>query len=59
VTTADVASAVHRQLGVTLERRDLDIADQVRQVGSYAVTARLHRTVNATITVEVRAIGSA
>jgi large subunit ribosomal protein L9 len=59
VTTSDVASAVHRQLGVTLERRDLDIADQVRQVGSYPVTARLHRTVNATITVEVRAIGSA
>jgi large subunit ribosomal protein L9 len=59
VTTSDVASAVQRQLGVTLERRDLEIADQVRQVGSYPVTARLHRTVNATITVEVRAIGSA
>jgi len=59
VTTSDVASAVQRQLGVTLERRDLEIADQVRQVGSYPVTARLHRVVTATITVEVRAIGSA
>jgi large subunit ribosomal protein L9 len=59
VTTADVATAVQKQLGVTLERRDLEIADQVRQVGSYPVTARLHRSVTATITVEVRAIGSA
>jgi large subunit ribosomal protein L9 len=59
LTTTDVATAVQRQLGVSLERRDLDIADQVRQVGSYPVTARLHRAVTATITVEVRAIGSA
>jgi len=59
VTTADVVTAVQRQLGVSLERRDVDVADQLRQVGSYPVTARLHRTVTATITVDVRAIGSA
>ena len=33
--------------------------EPVRQVGSYHVTARLHRGVTATITVEVRALGSA
>jgi large subunit ribosomal protein L9 len=59
VTTADVASAVQRQLGTTLERRDLEIAEQVRHIGSYQVTARLHRAVTATMTVEVRAVGSA
>ena len=59
VTTADVATAIQQQLGTALDRRDLDIADPVRQVGSYQVTARLHRAVAATITVEVRAIGSA
>ncbi|MDQ6671312.1 MAG: 50S ribosomal protein L9 [Chloroflexota bacterium] len=59
VTTADVVTAVQRQLGLNLERRDLDIADQVRQVGSHPVTARLHRGVTATITIDVRAIGSA
>ncbi len=58
VTTTDVAAAVQRQLGVTLERRDLDIADQIRQVGTYPVTARLHRAISATISVEVRAIGT-
>jgi large subunit ribosomal protein L9 len=59
ITTADVATAIQKQLGTTLDRRDLEIADPVRQVGSYQVTARLHRAVTATVTVEVRAIGSA
>jgi large subunit ribosomal protein L9 len=55
VTTADVATAVQRQLGASLERRDLEIAEPVRQVGSYQVTAKLHRAVTATLTLEVRA----
>jgi ribosomal protein L9 len=50
---------VQKQLGTNLDRRDLEIAEPVRQVGSYHVNARLHRTVTATITVEVRALGSA
>jgi large subunit ribosomal protein L9 len=59
VTTADVATAIQKQLGTTLDRRDLEIPDPVRQIGSYQVTARLHRAVTATVTVEVRAIGGA
>jgi len=57
VTTADVASAIQKQLGVSVDRRDLDITEPVRQVGSYQVTARLHRAVTASPTIEVRAIG--
>src|SRR6476646_9768701 len=52
LTTADVTSAVQKQLGATLDRRDLDIPDPVRQVGSYQVVARLHPSVYATLTVE-------
>jgi len=59
VTTADVAAAIQKQLGTTVDRRDLDIADPVRQVGSYQVSARLHRNVNAALTIEVRAVGGA
>ena len=59
VTTADVATAIQKQLGVAVDRRDLDINDPVRQVGSYPVTARLHRAVSATVTIEVRPIGGA
>src|SRR5579859_4322303 len=57
LTTSDVVAAVQKQLGTSLDRRDLDIAEPVRQVGSYPVTARIHRAVTATITVEVRAVG--
>jgi large subunit ribosomal protein L9 len=58
LTTTDVATAIQKQLGATVDRRDLEIADPVRQVGSYQVSARLHRAVTATVTVEVRATGS-
>jgi large subunit ribosomal protein L9 len=59
VTTADVAAAIQKQLGTSVDRRNLEINDPVRQIGSYQVTARLHRGVAATVTVEVRALGSA
>jgi large subunit ribosomal protein L9 len=58
VTTTDVASAIQKQLGASVDKRDLDIADPVRQVGSYEVTARLHRNVSATVTIEVKAVGT-
>jgi len=59
VTTADVATAIQRQVGASVDRRDLEIVDPVRQVGSYQVAARLHRAVTASVTIEVRAIGGA
>ncbi|HEY3061116.1 MAG TPA: 50S ribosomal protein L9 [Chloroflexota bacterium] len=57
VTTADVAAAVKKQLGTELDRRDLELAEPVRHVGSFHVSARLHKGVTATLTVEVRAAG--
>ena len=59
VTTADVAEAVQRQVGATLDRRAMEIADPIRSVGTHQVAARLHRSVTATLTVEVRAEGAA
>jgi large subunit ribosomal protein L9 len=59
VTTADVATAIQKQIGASVDRRDLEIDDPVRQVGSYQVSARLHRAVTAMVTIEVRAIGGA
>src|SRR5205809_6233539 len=58
VTTADVAAAIQRQLGTSVDRRELEITEPVRQVGSYQVSARLHRAVTANITLDVRAVGS-
>lgn len=58
ITNADVAAAIQRQLGTSLDRRELDIAEPIRHVGSHHVSARLHRAVTATVTVEVRAAGA-
>jgi large subunit ribosomal protein L9 len=59
VTNADVAGAIQKQLGVAVDRHNLDIPDPVRQVGSYQVSVRVHRAVTAMVTVEVRAVGGA
>jgi large subunit ribosomal protein L9 len=57
ITTTDVVTAVQRQLGVSLDRREVEIAEPVRHVGTYQVTARLQRSVTASITLDVRAAG--
>ena len=58
VTTADVASAIQKQVGTAIDRRDLEISEPVRQVGTYQVAARLHRSVTARLTIEVRPVAS-
>ena len=58
ITAADVATAIQRQLGANVDRRDLEIPEPIRHLGSHQVSARLHRAVTATLTVEVRAEGA-
>jgi large subunit ribosomal protein L9 len=57
ITTADIVTAVKGQLGVDLDRRDVEITEPVRQLGTYQVAARLHKSVTANVTIEVRAVG--
>src|SRR5438105_2620314 len=45
ITTADIADAIQRQLGASVDRRGLEIGEPIRQVGSHQVQARLHRAV--------------
>jgi large subunit ribosomal protein L9 len=58
ITTTDIAAAVQRQLGATIDRREIEIGEPIRQVGSYQVSARLHHGIAAKLTVEVRAAGA-
>ena len=59
ITSADVAAAVRQQLGVELDRRELELDDAIRTVGTYRAAARLHRKVTATLTLDVRAASGA
>jgi len=53
VTNADLAAAVHDQLGIELDRRAIELADPIRDLGATDVVVRLHPDVPATLHVEV------
>ncbi len=54
VGTADVASAVHEQLGVEIDRRAVTGLDEPwKELGTFEVTIRLHPDVAPTVTVNV------
>jgi len=59
VTGADVASAIQKQIGASVDRHNLEMPDHIRNIGSYQVSVRLHRAVSATVTIEVRPVGGA
>jgi large subunit ribosomal protein L9 len=59
VTAADVAGAIQKQIGTSVDRHNLEMPDHIRNIGSYQVSLRLHRAVTATVTIEVRPVGGA
>ncbi len=59
VTTTDVANAARAQLDIALDRRELELTEPIRQIGSYQVRARLPHGVAANLTVDVRAVSGA
>ncbi len=55
VSTADVVDAVRSAGGPALDKRTVEMPGQVKTVGSYPVTVRLHPDVTVELTVEVTA----
>ena len=53
VTNADIADAVHRQLGVEVDRRDIALAEPLKELGEHEIDVKLHREISATLHVEV------
>jgi large subunit ribosomal protein L9 len=53
VTPSDVAEALHAQLGVSIDRRHIELAEPVHRVGTYAATANLGRGVEVKFNIEV------
>jgi large subunit ribosomal protein L9 len=53
VTSIDIADAVQAQLGVAVDRRDITLAEPLKELGVAEVPVRLHRDVTATLHVEV------
>jgi large subunit ribosomal protein L9 len=53
VTAVEIADAVAAQTGVTVDRRDLHLAEPIKATGTHLVPAKLHAEVEFPITVEV------
>ncbi|MGH2681178.1 MAG: 50S ribosomal protein L9 [Actinomycetota bacterium] len=54
VTAADVAEALSAQAGVSVDRRDVHLAEPIRSVGAHEVAVRLHPEVEPVVTVDVQ-----
>lgn len=53
ITADDIAAAVKSSLGVTVDKRKIQMADQIKSLGSYTVGLKLHRDITVPVTVEV------
>lgn len=53
ITAGDIAEAISKGLGVTVDRRKIQIADAIKSLGSYTVPVKLHRDITVPVTVEV------
>ncbi len=52
VTTADIADSLTAK-GFEIDRRKLQLAEPIKQLGEFDITVKLHRDVSATIKVKV------
>jgi large subunit ribosomal protein L9 len=53
VTNADVAAAISRALAVDVDKHKIELAGQIKALGSYPVEIKLHRNVVAKAVVDV------
>ncbi len=53
VTNIQIIQAIKDQIGVDVERRAIEMTEEVKNLGSYTAIANLHKEVKATINFEV------
>jgi len=53
VGSSDIVSAIAKQLGVTIERRQVELPEPIKAVGTYQVPVELHGELTVPVTVEV------
>lgn len=53
ITSQDVADAIKKQLGETIEKKDIALIEPIKRLGNYKVELDLHRSVDAIVNVEV------
>lgn len=56
ISTADIAEAVKKDLGVTVDRRKIVVRTAIKSLGDHTVMVNLHPEVSATLKVRVTAL---
>ncbi|MCS6802205.1 MAG: 50S ribosomal protein L9 [Chloroflexota bacterium] len=59
ITAADIAEALHRQHGVTVDRRLIELDEPIRRLGEHQVTIRLRRDLLPTLKVVIVSLETA
>jgi large subunit ribosomal protein L9 len=54
VTAEDIASGIENDLGAVVDKRKIELAESIRQVGTYDVVVRLAADISATLKVTVK-----
>ena len=53
VTNANVSEAIHRDLGVEIDRHKIEVPDNIKSLGSYPIEIRLGKNIVAKTTLKV------
>jgi large subunit ribosomal protein L9 len=53
VTNANVSEAIHRDLGIEIDRHKIEVPDNIKSLGSYPIEIRLGKSIVAKTTVKV------
>ena len=53
ITSQDIAEKLQQKMGVEVDRRKIELAEPLKQVGDHQVAVHLHGDVSATITVKI------
>ena len=54
VTNQEIADALKKQTGITIDKRKIVISDPIKAVGTYTVTCKLGYEINAPLTVKIQ-----
>ena len=53
ITSDDIATAVQKAFGVTVDKRKIQLPDPIKSLGTYTVGLKLHRDITVPVTVNV------
>ena len=58
ITTAKIAEAIIEQIGITVNRKNIDLGKAIKTAGEHGVNVTIYRDIKATLTVNVLADGT-